>query len=1530
MAKKQIITKTMALLVLLSMVASVVLSCTPKKEDKTNGSDSTNNSGNAGNDTNTDIGDDIDRGTDVPLGTEGLIFNSQTELKVVLADTSFPSTLSSNFGWAIKDNLGSRVTISTTYGTEVFEHEIVIGQSTREITKKAYSLLDDMMLDQPANIGGYILYSNGSSLALAYTQEIGGQHLEEIMAELTEEAQKISLVKKAGVVSSKLYDMYEIYAAEDKIRQDEAFAALAQKTNAEVAAAVRELYKSTYSTDIISWLANLYEPRNCICDNYVNGVQICKHPVDEKGNQLCTNGGFYYSNSARNTAGFLPDIESTYQALTFLEMTGMLSEFGNDFGRFIDGQLKSDIAAFVKGLQHPDGYFYHPQWTIDASRANWSRVSRDLMWAKAILSKFKAGAYYITPASSLRDGSDFAAPEVMLTGSFGSVGATQASKVILTLSSLPAHLQSVEAFEEYLSKFKLDAFGSGYYATNELAAQVTQLTTANKKLNGALKPVLFKWFEEKHRPDNGLWRPEVDYDSLNAVFKALMVYGAFRMSFPYADKAAESALRLITSSEVPGHVCGMYNTWYDIAGIISNIRGYHPDVENRNAIADGILNRIRELAPEAIRNTIKNTLIFRKEDGSFSYFEDHCSETSQGMPVALRKNEGDINASLICTGGMMDHISAALKVEMPPIFGTRQLAEFVDIINANGYSIKDELAPDIITNFEEDELEVSPKGVKTSMGSGGSCLVAEDPKNSKNKVLHFESLAKASTWDAITVPNNTVKVDSNCLVFEGKFMFAKEGTSQGYLVQFYIGNMGKPSPYFINFTIAGDYVEVWEGSSDESKNSFDRLIGKFKLDEWFKLRIEYYMGYEDIVNELTPHDTVRIKVYTNDKLVAVSSNYMDTSMKKFEEGGGTPVDEAAQALFFVMSYLECNAYLDDLYLGYKKIEYKNEKDTEGLIINEDADEERKTYDFDAGAPEDFTVTDSAAKIEFSEGALNFKSVVGESKITIPALNRKTHSNVFAVGFDIKIDSATAGNVFSIALKDPDRGETIATYTMRCAQTDGVLMFAPIYKGTTLISAASIPLDGSVHHIEFAFFVDQATTLIYLDGEMIASNEQGVAAKCFLYEMGSALITYSGKMVGSIDNLYCERRVMSFAEEVKPKVDRNLYDFSEDSLADIKGIETNGTLSDGKLSLVGGKYVTISVNNRAAYVSAHQLSLYIDTTKTTSDENLYVKYIDAEGKTIIGLAITVKEEKIFFYEMMGGVVVGDYIGSCKFKGKGTLVFNLFGAEKVLEAYVDDTIVVVTNVFNIAEYGDVAGATVSAQNTLVDNMYFDGLTITYTAPNVEGTTKDDTDEVITYEYSSVGNYPNRVAAGNSTIQNSTIEYVERDGELTKVFVLNKTLTGYSNGVSINFGDEKYHSNFVFATDMKLTGGLAAGGWRSTITFYFANQSGGTHLFIMDLMVDGGHLWGGLNGTPKVDCGAIPEDGWFNIRIEAKAGDKSTDPDTGAKFTLYINDTEAFTGNTVKSQEIGSIYQVMVAPTDGGTGTMYLDNTVLKHSN
>ena len=81
-------------------------------------------------------------------------------------------------------------------------------------------------------------------------------------------------------------------------------------------------------------------------------------------------GAFYYSESARDTHLYLPDIESTAQILKFLNVSGMLRRAEGECIMRIPSKMRESIVNFARSLQDPDGYFYHEQWgkNISVSR----------------------------------------------------------------------------------------------------------------------------------------------------------------------------------------------------------------------------------------------------------------------------------------------------------------------------------------------------------------------------------------------------------------------------------------------------------------------------------------------------------------------------------------------------------------------------------------------------------------------------------------------------------------------------------------------------------------------------------------------------------------------------------------------------------------------------------------------------------------------------------------------------------------------------------------------------------------------------------------------------------------------------------------------------------------------------------------------------------------------------------------------------------------------------------------------------------
>ena len=348
-----------------------------------------------------------------------------------------------------------------------------------------------------------------------------------------------------------------------------------------------------YSDSLLEWLAKLYS----------KGI-----------------GGFYYSNSARDNSGFLPDVESTLQALNLIHYSGII-----DSDDELPKAMRRKIAMFVCSLLDiDDGYIYHPQWGKDITD---SRRGRDLQWAVDLSHRLKFKLPYPTANERLKQNLD----------------ENDQSSVI----ALPEYLRSKKAFIEYLEKF--DWKTNSYYSGNNLAAQVRQLSAAG------LLDTAIDFLEDVRNKENGLWAEKPGYDAVNGAFKISFLYQEANRPFNYADKVVMTAMDCITSFDEPTvTTCYIYNTWYTISNLLSNAKNSASSDRGADFI-EKVNKECLLRAPEAIRATSKKLAVFMKKDGSFSMCPHRTAALSQGAPVARRlpngehPNEGDINATVIAS-----------------------------------------------------------------------------------------------------------------------------------------------------------------------------------------------------------------------------------------------------------------------------------------------------------------------------------------------------------------------------------------------------------------------------------------------------------------------------------------------------------------------------------------------------------------------------------------------------------------------------------------------------------------------------------------------------------------------------------------------------------------------------------------------------------------------------------------------------------------------------------------------------------------
>ena len=389
-------------------------------------------------------------------------------------------------------------------------------------------------------------------------------------------------------------------------KRNEGFALLSEEIGKAAVNELRALY-SLFDERMLIWYGELYDPDI---------------------------GGFYFSDTARDTDGFLPDLESTAQALKFFATQCDLPGSGEPITR-IPCELSEKIFEFAYNLQDEDGFFYHPQWGKDITL---TRRGRDLGWATQILS-LKGKYKYPPPLSKSRE----------------------------KKSAVPDYLKDINVYKKWISE---RPFSSKSYPMGNLINSICgQICAAGPEFMKATVDYL----DSIQCSDNGLWEKEISYDSVNGLMKIAISYPVFGGKLKHASAAFESSVRAILSDEPIRFACEFYNPWAAISVILRH-------GELRENEKDSMRSELITIAPELIRKTVEKMKTTYTGNGTFAYFSkdsgEFCSH-SQGARVSLDGVwESDINGNGCSINGTLREMYGAFGMQAVPIF-TEEDAKFV-------------------------------------------------------------------------------------------------------------------------------------------------------------------------------------------------------------------------------------------------------------------------------------------------------------------------------------------------------------------------------------------------------------------------------------------------------------------------------------------------------------------------------------------------------------------------------------------------------------------------------------------------------------------------------------------------------------------------------------------------------------------------------------------------------------------------------------------------------------------------------------
>ena len=1180
--------KLILLLLVLSLSCSLLLAC---NKNKGSGTDK-----GSGGSSDTSKGDN----PDLPKGD--YIFAPGSKVNIVSASASDSVTKISEAIWTVAGIPVNVVDDSSAKG----EHEIVLGKSERSVSVEAYRRLNRIREEGGEDVG-YLIYSDGNSIAIAYdTDEYNLNHAEDrAVSYFINEviADNSTLTVDKGTVTSLAFNLLDYQEAIDDELKAAKWVALENtlaakyENGAEIAKAFKFYVDSTGQEGVVTWLADLFDLER---------------------------GGFYFSNSARNTEGFLPDIESTSQAVGFFISSGLFRS-NDDYPDW----FKEKLIYFVKSLQDPNGYIYHPQWDRETLEKNTSRMSRDLASAYQILQRFNASPTYdlpgyedrLTADGILADGTPVnpVAPTSSLTWKMETSTATAVSKVVMVSDYIGAlaQLKDKESMIAYLDDFAArnqlsttnNNYRSFYQIANTLGAQAQQILQRDRELaaEGAdysLAKIVIDWMNEHQNKDTGLWDAGLAYANTDAFYKAVNLYNSLTTPVPNAELAMNSILTILMNGEEVDRILCMFNVWGCINHLMENITKYSGDT----ALVKSVRNRLATFAPEAIIATTHHQLTMQKEDGSFSYFVDKTVNVSQSMPVAVSNtNEGDVNCTTLTIGGILSAMAKSLDVSgIPGAYTKADGIRCIERIKNLGPVIKNDLTLKVdYFTFDDDSIGNTPaQGIQSDSLSLGHFFVVEAPtaQDSANRAVEF--VTKRTAYESLKIPSVGITPASTCYAWEVDFCVT-EATATKQELQLLM----QDSIHMLTISVEGEDVWVEESSSRKPDYAvINELDAKAKVGEWFKLTVEFYPGDKD---------TARAKIYFNDKLIAVTDNFFDDSGAKLS-GDGAPKGGTLQYLNIIaVTTCEMTILLDNVAAYGSGKHYTVEKN---LALNVDAPEQdRVLHDFEDGLIKESLVIDKTASVEVNPITESSALKLGGEAYTLalPIVKRVSGSGVKTAVFESDIYVGdSVGDIFRITYKENNSKQNkLVSFDLKVENTaEGrFVRIIPVVD-----DKAGLPIDdvfisaSDVFNLRIEYYEEEFATLIFVD-DTLAAMSTATCKGASRYNTGILEIKGGANTV-YLDNLIFEKDKLSFSDSAAPDGESVIHDFgANDSGFTLSG----GAVVENEAVKLGNLLSEMKVNasENGVVIQATRFNADVLLSDGNNDSYRFTLY-SAEGKPII--------------------------------------------------------------------------------------------------------------------------------------------------------------------------------------------------------------------------------------------------------------------------------------------------------------------------
>ncbi len=394
--------------------------------------------------------------------------------------------------------------------------------------------------------------------------------------------------------------------------------------------ALKETY-SLFGEELTAWLARLYDPEI---------------------------GGFYYSDSARDCEGFLPDVEDTAFALA--DIVGPYKIFRDDadmlacLARYGKRDFDTRLIAFVRSLQDPeDGFFYHPQW---GKRVTDVGLFRHFNNANRLLARYGAKPLYPTPETKNERGE----------------------------RPLPPYMKSKEALLTWLNSFPWTKDQTYHSASvvGEMADTLAEIGLVDTACD----------FFDALQMENGTFEEEASMMAVNGIMKVCKLYRAAKRPFRRLDKLLDTTLAVMKADEKPTLICSIANPWTVLVTLreMTTERIAHAKRENTVRAKEMLASAERDLAlytekvesafTEIVRKTTEKLRLFKKPDGAFSMLPETCGASAVGVEWSLSLPESDINGTNLAINSILLRFFSAIGKPAIPFASPAAREEFARIL----------------------------------------------------------------------------------------------------------------------------------------------------------------------------------------------------------------------------------------------------------------------------------------------------------------------------------------------------------------------------------------------------------------------------------------------------------------------------------------------------------------------------------------------------------------------------------------------------------------------------------------------------------------------------------------------------------------------------------------------------------------------------------------------------------------------------------------------------------------------------------